>query len=124
MEGGRQKHEVTIKWEHPWEGWVKVNTDGASKGNPGQAGAGGLIRGDQGALLGMFAENCGIASSTKAELLAVLQGLAYAGNKGYKKIILEVDSKVVANILIGDLQPSSPYYHIIRRCQEMVRKKE
>jgi hypothetical protein len=32
------------KWEPPPQGFIKLNYDGASKGNPGQAGAGGLFR--------------------------------------------------------------------------------
>lgn len=57
-----------------------MNTDGAAKGNPGEAGAGGIIRGPRGELFEMFAANCGVYSSTKAELLAVMRGLATAWN--------------------------------------------
>lgn len=39
---GAQTH--LIKWVPPSNGIVKVNTDGASKGNGGAAGCGGLIR--------------------------------------------------------------------------------
>lgn len=39
----RKREEKYIRWTHPREGWLKLNTDGASKGNPGNAGAGGLI---------------------------------------------------------------------------------
>lgn len=31
-------------WKKPLEGWVKVNFDGASKGNPGPSGAGFIVR--------------------------------------------------------------------------------
>lgn len=75
-------------------------------------------------MLGMFAANCGIASSTKAELLAVMKGLALAWNKGHKRVILEVDSMVVTRSLLGEINPSSPYYHVIRRCRELLEKQE
>ena len=33
-----------IHWDKPEEGWMKLNTDGLSLGNPGLAGGGGVIR--------------------------------------------------------------------------------
>ena len=33
-----QKVDSLVKWCHPGVGWVKLNTDGAAKGNPGAAG--------------------------------------------------------------------------------------
>lgn len=57
-----------MKWDHPREGWVRLNTDGASKGKPRVARPGGIIRGRRGELFEMFAGRCGDCSSTKAEL--------------------------------------------------------
>ena len=37
----RKREEVLIRWRYPHEGWVKLNTDGAARGNPGPAGGGG-----------------------------------------------------------------------------------
>lgn len=75
-------------------------------------------------MIGLYVANCGIATSTKAEFLAVLRGLSYAWNKGIKQLILEVDSMVVVQSLLGDLNHSSPYYHIVRRSHELVRRQE
>ena len=35
---------MQIRWMAPMEGWYKLNTDGASRGNPGLASAGGVLR--------------------------------------------------------------------------------
>lgn len=54
LEGkGRNYQDVYVRWDFPNEGWVKLNTDGASKGNPGQAGAGGILGDATGMVLGL-----------------------------------------------------------------------
>lgn len=126
LEGGgtRRMQNIYVRWSFPSEGWAKINTDGASKGSTGQAGAGGIIRGSRGEIIGLFAANCGLAPCIKAELLAVLKGLALAWNKGLKRVILEVDSQVVTKSLLEENHNSSPYYHIIRRCKELTLRQE
>lgn len=49
-----------IAWNPPSEGWVKLNTDGASHGNPGLATVGGVLRDVIGGWRGGFALNIGI----------------------------------------------------------------
>ena len=39
---------VQVRWIRPPIDWFKLNSDGASIGNPGKAGGGGLIRDHQG----------------------------------------------------------------------------
>jgi len=34
------RSEILIRWQSPPTGWMSLNTDGASKGNPGKAGVG------------------------------------------------------------------------------------
>ncbi|KAK7244115.1 hypothetical protein RIF29_38933 [Crotalaria pallida] len=43
-----RKETIFIQWRGPLEGWVKLNTNGASKGNPGLAWCGGVFRDDRG----------------------------------------------------------------------------
>ena len=124
-EGHRSmRQEVLIRWKYPGMGWMKLNTDGASKGNPGKAGAGGLIRGHRGELFEVFAANCGECSSTQAELLVVMRGLIVAWNGGHRKVVVSVDSEVVLKLLEGDPPTNSPYIHIIRKCNALIQNNE
>ena len=116
--------ERFIRWNYPPEGWVRLNTDGAAKGNPGKAGAGGIIRGSRGELFEAFAVNCGVCSCTCAELLGVLRGLAIAWNGGHRKVLLSVDSEVVVKWLCSDLSTPSPFIHLVRRCKALVDRGE
>lgn len=118
----KKRRTIYVRWMCPMEGWLRLNMDGASKGNPGAAGAGGIIRGHRGELFEMYAVNCGICSCTKEKLLAVLRGLAIAWNAGHIRVQLTVDSEVVAHTLIERANTSSPYYYIVNKCQEMISK--
>ena len=63
------------------------------------AGGGGLIKDDAGNWMVGFTINIGCCSTVEAELWAVIQGLKLAWDKGYRKVILLVDSSVVVNWL-------------------------
>lgn len=88
-----------VKWIFPTEGWCKLNTNGASKGNPGQAGCGDLIRDASGAWIAGFAMNIVIYTAFVAELWGVLKDMEVAWNIGIRKIIIESDSTSVINFL-------------------------
>ncbi|KAL3499740.1 hypothetical protein ACH5RR_038833, partial [Cinchona calisaya] len=69
--------------------------DGASKGNPGQAGAGVVLRADDGSLSCRLREGLGIATCNVAEYRAIILGLKYALDKGFTSIRVRGDSKLV-----------------------------
>jgi len=55
--GIRSRVEILIGWIPPRVEWMKMNTDGASHGNPGAASAGGVLRNGEGDWCGGFAVN-------------------------------------------------------------------
>lgn len=57
---------------------MKLNTDGAARGNPGIAGAGGSLRDYRGQWIVGFAARLGICSNVAAELHALRMGLSLA----------------------------------------------
>ena len=116
------RREVLVRWRHPEVGWVKLNTDGAAKGNPGAAGGGGLLRGHRGELFEIYAINCGISSCTRAELMAVLRGLMVAWEGGHRKVHVELDSEVVVRMLVDDPPANSPFIQLIRKCHALIKR--
>lgn len=87
-------------------GWVKLNTDGASHGNPGRATAGGVLRDGEGNWIGGFALNIGICSASLAELWGVYYGLYIAWERGLTRVELEIDSEIVVGFLTTGISDS------------------
>lgn len=69
--------------------------DGASKGNPGQAGAGAVIRTEDGNVVSRVREGLGIATNNVAEYRALILGMKCALMRGFKHIRVQGDSQLV-----------------------------
>ena len=57
----KQLTSILVKWNNPIEEWFKLNTNGASRGNPSKAGGGGLIRDYNGRWIKGFRDSLGMA---------------------------------------------------------------
>ena len=79
--------------------------NGASKGNPGSAGAGGVISLANGNMLSKYAWGLGIESNNAAEFCGLWQGLKIARAKGIDKILVFGDSRLLINALITKKSP-------------------
>ncbi|KAI3997303.1 hypothetical protein MKX01_009147 [Papaver californicum] len=86
------KHESSVQEQ---KGLCIVEFDGAAKGNPGPAGAGAILRDENRRVLCRLHEGVGIATNNVAEYRAVLLGVKYALEKGFKRISVQGDSKLV-----------------------------
>lgn len=90
-----------VQWSPPPNGWLKCNTDGASRGNPGPSFAAFCLRDSNGNLV--VATGVKLLDSTNlvAEAVAIREGLNYCLNNQLTQIILEANSMVMVNILNG-----------------------
>jgi len=70
------KSQVVI-WKKPEIGWLKCNTDGACRGNPGESSAAFYIRDADGNLVYDEAKRLGITNSIKAEAIAIQGGIQH-----------------------------------------------
>ena len=111
-----------IAWVPPQEGWLKLNTDGGSHGNPGVATAGGVIRDVNGIWGGGFAVNIGICTAPLAELWGVYYGLFLAWERRARRVELEVDSQIVVGFLTTGISDSHPLSFLVRLCYGFLSK--
>src|SRR5258708_28120998 len=82
-----------------------INTDGASRGNPGLSSYGFIIKTDDGVILHQEGKFIGHATNNIAEYTAVLKALEYVKNHFQRKaphqIQMVMDSQLVAQQLSG-----------------------
>lgn len=88
----KQKVQRMGRWLPPPTGFLKINTDGSSRGNPGSAGIGGLGRDPSGSVVFIFSANKGVQTVNRMEGLAILYALKCAYALGWRKVICEADS--------------------------------
>jgi ribonuclease HI len=94
---------------------VIVACDGASRGNPGPAGAGAQITDDDGVVLAEIAEGLGEATNNVAEYTAVIRGLERALELGATQVLLRSDSQLLINQLTGRYRVRTPHLQPLHR---------
>jgi ribonuclease HI len=94
----RMTEQDFLKWRSTLDEWC-LFFDGASKGNPGRAGGGGILLEPTGSSKLSFAWGLGFASNNQAEFLALWQGLTQVVKLGIKEVTIVGDSKQVVDAL-------------------------
>ncbi|XP_042939531.1 uncharacterized protein LOC122274569 [Carya illinoinensis] len=93
-----------VRWTKPTLGRLKLNVDGSSNGNPGAAGAGGVLRDSKGDLLMSFSVHLGTGTSNFAEVMSLIHGLRLIKRMGVVHIDLESDSMMVIQATLRSLR--------------------
>lgn len=87
---------------------MKLNFDGASKGNHGPTGFGLVLRDEKGSSLHISAGSLGYDSNNATKIWALIKGLLLAQQHDYNQIVLEGDSKIILNMLTKLLRSATP----------------
>jgi ribonuclease HI len=98
-----------------------IHCDGASRGNPGPAGAGAWLTDGDGATVAEIAEGLGETTNNVAEYTAAIRGLEEAERLGAKRVVLRSDSQLLVNQLTGRYRVKTA--HLVplhRRIRELV----
>lgn len=102
--------------------WVKVNTDGLSKKNPGLSG---VFRDHRGLFLGGFAMFLGQHSAFFAEFMAVIFAIENAYSRGWHRLWIECDSIAVTQCLTNSHYAPPWQLHTRRlNCLDMLKVME
>jgi ribonuclease HI len=87
--------------------------DGASRGNPGEAGAGACLVGDDGEVVWECAEYLGVKTNNEAEYTALLRLLAEAASRGLSGFEVRGDSKLVVCQVKREWKINKPHLRVL-----------
>ena len=104
----------SLEAESPFQLWV----DGASRGNPGQAGAGFVLKRGTTRIMG-HGEYIGEATNNEAEYRALILGMTAAGRQGLSELDVRSDSKLMIQQMRGEYRVRNPrlqelYFQAVR----------
>ncbi len=77
-------------------------TDGASRGNPGEAAIGAVLYDEEGDRLGDLSEAIGVTTNNVAEYRAVIAGLDLAASFAPRHLVVRADSQLLVRQLTGE----------------------
>lgn len=112
---------VACRWQPLGVGWMKLNFDGASHGNPGQAGIGCIVHNWEGKELATLASPVGINTNNWAELMALVEGLHLCRKLGVKNLEIERDSTIIVNALRKGSMPNWRLYTLLSKALDSCR---
>ena len=97
------KSASRIGWKKPPHHFIKLNSDGAKA--PHQASGGYVLRNSTGQVIQAGAFPLGTASVLIAEATALRNGLHAAVDAGFCRILIESDSQILIQAILGVIQP-------------------
>ncbi|KAK1412626.1 hypothetical protein QVD17_34022 [Tagetes erecta] len=106
-------------WSRPDSGWLKLNTDGSSLGNPGQSSYGGLIRNECGGWVCGYVGNIGFDTSLSSEVWGIMMGLRLIRVMDLNNVIIETDSQAALLMITVDrVDESDPLSWMVKSCRK------
>jgi ribonuclease HI len=87
---------------------LSIHIDGASRGNPGEAGFGIFVTGEDGRPVAELYGYLGRASNNVAEYQALLHALRYALHRGARRVRVFSDSELVVKQIDGRYRVKHP----------------
>ena len=114
-----RRKEIFIGWQPPPWPWYKLNTDGSIR-NSWDAGAGGVIRDSVGHWISGFCMNIGECSVVMAELWGLYQGLILAWDAGIKRLLVEVDSLCVSQMISKQVVVPNVFYALVVAVRDLL----
>ena len=98
-----------------------IFADGASRGNPGPAAIGAVIKDEQGRLVASISRRIGKATNNQAEYRAIIAALEEATKLGANQVEIHSDSELVVRQINGEYRVKKatlkPLYQQVKQLQ-------
>ncbi len=99
---------------------VRIETDGASRGNPGEAAGAAVLYDEQGRQLARVGRYLGRTTNNVAEYTGLIAGLEVAAELGATELEVRADSELMVRQLSGVYRVKNPglqtlYLEVVRR---------
>lgn len=107
-------------WEFPSQGWIKVNTDGAARGNPGRSLIGFVLRNEEGDVVYACGKEIPEGSNTVAEASAINEALKCCVENDYVLIDFHTDSMLLKNAITGEWKSPWAICVVVEKIKEMM----
>ncbi|KAK0586532.1 hypothetical protein LWI29_008529 [Acer saccharum] len=117
VDNSNARKSCLISWSPPVSEWVKLNVDGSANLELNSIAAGGVVRDHRKLWQVGFAMKIGTGSVLEAELWGILEGLNLVWQRGFRRVIVESDSKIAVDLLNNPAPTLHPLLSIIQACQ-------
>lgn len=106
-----------------WPTKIRMNTDGASRGNPGLSSYGIYVTDSDGNVVDEISEPLGLQTNNYAEYTAVVRALELAAENKVAHVIVRSDSELLIRQLNGQYKVKSESLRpLYSRCIELAKK--
>ena len=102
-----------ISWCPPEVDWVKLNVDGSMSAEMNSIAGGGVVRDRSESWVTGFALKIVTGSVLEAELWGILEGLKLVWQMGFRKVVVDSDSKSAVELLSKGVPSCHPLFSII-----------
>lgn len=103
---------------------VIIFTDGASRGNPGLAAMGAIIKDEQGRVIASISQGIGRATNNQAEYRAIIAALENAIKLGASQVDMHSDSELLVRQINGQYRVKNaslkPLYQQVKQLQSQL----
>lgn len=113
-------HFNRITWASPPRNKVKVNTDGACKGKPGQSSYVFCNREVSGNMIYEQGHDIGVRTNLDEEIIAMFEALRYCKKVGLKDIIMESDSPSLVIYLTNSCKVPRERTEQMEECKDLM----
>ncbi|PWA72247.1 ribonuclease h protein [Artemisia annua] len=112
-------HVLKSIWTFPGDKYLKLNTDGSSKGNPGPSSFGGVLRDGKGRwVCGYMGKMVGRSyTALEAEVWSIYNGLCLIKEKNLSNVLIETDREEILRLVSQEVDK----YHSLKLVLDAIR---